>query len=58
LVEISVLTSSSHRKDLFLLQLEPYLGGFFFLLWQELANLCEAESKIEKEKRFCLLCSS
>lgn len=51
MVEISVLTSSSHRNNLFLLQLEPYLGGFFFLLWQELANSCEAESKNEKREK-------
>lgn len=34
LVAVSVLTSSSQRNNLFLLQLELYLGGFLFLLQQ------------------------
>lgn len=53
---VSVLTSSSHGTQLFLLQLEPYLGGFLLLLQQGRAGKACVRLNQKLEKRKCFLC--
>lgn len=51
---MSVLASSSHKTRLFLLQLEPYLGGFFYFCFcrAELSEPVRLDHKLGKRNSF------
>lgn len=56
---LSVLTSSPHRNRLFLPQLEPYLGGFFYFCFcrAELSEPVRLDHKLGKRNSF-VCCSA